>query len=397
MDQRARERGIVAASGCRASKNVCAASAHPPASLWRRLGASAIVPVPSRPASPTLHILVRARLCLAGAFALTALAGHGCADDGGAGLLAPGDASGNTEPTWELCRPFIPVCTSTSEAALCNQAGDGYSEVTACAHGEYCFEASGQCSPPLCQPTDLVCQSAFATTRCRSDGSGWEPIQTCAKDSYCTQGFCVPSECLGAVLLVIDRSASMRPHWESVQASIEAVVRGNPQSRFGVIGFPVGAGCDVDGRAGVAVLTENSKEIASWLRDEDPTTVGRTPLLSAMQAVEANAEAIFGGHPGTVIVLSDGEDTCSYRSIDDDAERRGAIAHDLAAFTGSLRNAHSVNTYVIGYLFGDDPVELDAVAAAGGTEYAAHIPVGNEEQLTNAFKGIVTDFKDCFH
>ena len=177
----------------------------------------------------------------------------------------------------------------------------------------------------------------------------------------------------------------MKPHWGTVRESVLKLVSAHDKTRFGLMAFPAEGKCSIP--AGPAIpLTGYGKSI---LFDAYFQTYGpgmSTPLLAAVKQVRDSRENLFGDQAGTVVILSDGEDTCE--------GPKPKIISELKSEITAL-TAQGVKTYVIGYNYQGDTGQLNVMARSGGTGYETFIPAGNEAELNDAFKGIVSDIKLC--
>jgi hypothetical protein len=305
--------------------------------------------------------------------------------DAGPTADAPGPADALPLADVVACTPNELLCLGPTTSATCKASGGGVTKVIECPTGKFCRPETGLCQPPLCTPIKVECLDQASYRTCASDGSAWSEPQACPDKYLCSGDECVYENCMGHVLLVVDRSGSMFDHWNSVLKSMVTLIQENPKARFGLVGFPIiNTACDVRAGIEVALEPDNVASFIDWFSSNQP--YGWTPLKAAMTAVEGFAPTLFAGVPGTIVVLSDGADTCD---VD--------VVTALAAITSDLWTQHEIQTYVIGYAFEDqDTSQLDAMAANGGTKHTTYIAAGNETELTNAFKGIVSDFKLCF-
>jgi hypothetical protein len=317
------------------------------------------------------------------ALAIAAGQGAACAEEGGRPLVAL-DGGPPAEAT--LCAPGQWQCPSVLARALCSEDGGEYGVPEACPAGQRCAGSTGECRDLLCTPGDTSCAGDRSVSRCSDDGQTWLAPEYCNPGTFCIQAQCALGGCLGHVLLLIDRSGSMDQHWGEVRRSVLRLVSENPTARFGVMGFPQWYTCEVPSWPQIGLSTHNlDAKLASFFDDHPPG--GPTPLAAALELVKAKAASLFGGEAGTLVVLSDGADTC---------EDPGTILETLAAVTTSLRQERGVTTWVIGYRYTGDEAQLDAIAAQGGTASGVYLLAGDEQELDEAFRGIVTDWKLCF-
>ncbi len=322
------------------------------------------------------------------------LAGPDTADAGAPDLPAPPDVGVS-------CTPWERRCVSQTETATCGADGRSWGPPALCADGEICVVATGQCTPSFCRPWARECTGPAAFHICLEDGSAWSPEEVCEAGDRCDQGRCLAGECVPAVMFLVDRSSSMAEQWDDVQNSIRGVVAANPSMYFGVSAFPARdgffqAGCTTgDGWPHVPIQGDASTVVFDWFSSHEPN--GATPLAGSLEWMSQNVAAVWGGaiEGSYLVVLSDGEDTCSCGGYPEDSEQRlDCLVDEIAGYTQALAAA-SVRTYVIGYNYWGDPEQLNAIAANGGTSETEYIPAGSEESLTNVFERLMTDMKLC--
>jgi hypothetical protein len=303
--------------------------------------------------------------------------------------FSPADVA-STPDVNQVCAPGQWFCPALGESALCDGQGLAF-EIFPCDEGASCLTETGQCEHTVCQPYQVVCTGDVGYSTCGPDGQGWGPDIACEPGYYCANDHCVLGECLGHVLLLIDRSSSMVPHWGAVEASVIGLVAGHESARFGLMAFPQDLPCTVSDVPDIPLTHfEATETFGAYFDAHGPGQT--TPLLAALEQVEGAAESLFGGEQGILVLLSDGEDTC---------EKMGPgpppnLAGPLAAITASLLESHGVRTYVIGYNYEGDPQQLDTIASAGGTPFVTHLAAGDEGELIDAFQGIIDDWKLCF-
>ena len=253
-------------------------------------------------------------------------------------------------------------------------------------------------SAAICEANTKYCIDETTAQVCRGDGSEWVTID-CPETQTCLDGVCLQPECFPGVMFLVDRSTSMHPHWDSVAASIESVVNMHPGVRFGLSAFPAsedffGACSTGDDWPHVGIQSDSNTVLADWFSNNGVS--GSTPLVNAMEWMSENSASIWGGEEvGSLIVLSDGQDKCDCSRWDDDDVRRSECAADDLAEATQLLQQQNVNTYVIGYNYSGNTLELDAIAANGGTAFSEPVFAGNESQLANVFDELVRDIKLC--
>ena len=257
---------------------------------------------------------------------------------------------------------------------------------------------NSESSAAVCEANTKYCIDETTAQVCRGDGSEWVTIE-CPETQTCLDGVCLMPECFPGVMFLVDRSTSMHSHWNSVGASIQTVVNLHPGVRFGLSAFPAsedffGSCSSGDGWPHVEIQSQSNTVLADWFNNHGVS--GATPLVNAMEWMSENAASIWGGEEvGSLIVLSDGQDKCDCSFYDDDdVARSECAAEDLAEATASLRQ-QNVNTYVIGYNYSGNTLELEAIASNGGTAFSSPVFAGGEAQLANVFDELVRDIKLC--
>ncbi len=212
-------------------------------------------------------------------------------------------------------------------------------------------------------------------------------------------------EVTSRVMLLEDVSGSMDDglegwrgpsKWEIAVDAIASMVNTYEESiQFGLDLFPSPGGddsCDVSDPVRADVQYSNAQNIIDILDDDGPD--GATPLLLGISNfLDASyASGFTSGEPGGyLVVISDGMDTCGPEGvwIDNDI---GADAAQLATATETLLSTHGIQTFVIGFGFGDedtvDAAQLDAIAQAGGTQFDTFFDAQNEDELNEALSSI---------
>lgn len=288
------------------------------------------------------------------------------------------------EGACQLCAPGARFCPDDDTSAVCEDSGEAFRDPTSCEAGTACHPFGGACLEPICEPGGIECTSGLSFHHCLSSGTGWDSESlSCPKDFVCTEGQCIYKPCLPTVLLLVDRSGSMVDNWPEVKDSVRNVVAGNPEAQFGLMSFPFDGKCGVLYAPEIPIATHDPDLFDAWFDLHVPE--GATPLTEAMFGVLTSADIVFGAYKGALILLSDGGETCDQNDV----------TSDLMALTDGLLEDKGIQTWVIGYKFTGDPVQLTAIASRGGTELGTYIPAGSESELTDAFQAVVNDFKQC--
>lgn len=288
------------------------------------------------------------------------------------------------------------TCVNASKARQrCTSGELTWQEDTLCKANETCME--GECR--ACVPDLVQCLSETTYRRCSADGKAWSGTLSCPDAEAClledpqpagqtAAGRCFPYACSPRVLLLVDYSGSMGSHWASVRASVKKLVESNPDLRFGLKAFPdvQDGNCAVSANLEIPFGADNAAAFDQWFADHPP--IGATPLAAGIEAMRQNAATIFGALGGSMIVLSDGEDSCYWN-------QGIGIQAFLALATSGLFVDHRVTTYAIGYSYGSTAGELDVVARNGGSGLQNFIPAGSETELTTALNGVIDKVKFC--
>ncbi len=312
---------------------------------------------------------------------LSSLTYRECGADGvWAEELACGEDKGCAS---DECCNFTGACNGDGEAVALCITDDGtvlQDETTPCAQGTQCY--NGTCVS--CIPGTTQC-SGDAYQECLPSGLEFGPTTACPTGEVCVGGACTVDGCLPRVLLVVDRSGSMSSDWSDVIASVDALSQNNP-GYYGLIAFPGTLdSCAAPDELDVPMALNNSFALNLWMSNANVT--GATPLLEVMDKLVWLAPTALGGKPGTVVVLSDGDDSCA----------SGNITGQLGDIAATLNNQYAIVTYAIGYGYDQagDSAELNALISKGGSGQAQHIVAGSEAELTDVFQGIIDDIKYC--
>jgi hypothetical protein len=286
------------------------------------------------------------------------------------------------------CWPGDPACQSLQMVGQCAADGSEILEDTLelCPDGEVCRASEGVCVVPVCEPESWRCVNPFVYQICDAIGSQWEASEACPDNFVCKETGCVYAPCVPTVLFLVDRSGSMDDKWSAVHASVSAIVSDNPEAIFGLSHFPSGASsesCSASPGLRVPFSFAGIDPFDAYFTTTTPE--GLTPLVEAVEVISKYADSVFGAYKGSLVVLSDGGETCISEEI-------GVRLTDAVT---ELKVVHGVSTYVIGYNFSGDTYQLDVMAANGGTSFTSHIVAGDEASLIDAFQSVVNDIKLC--
>ncbi|MCK6572783.1 VWA domain-containing protein [Myxococcota bacterium] len=315
------------------------------------------------------------------------------------------DAAADTDPAPDtpaegVCTPDDVRCPDEFTVETCAPDGRGWAQTGVCGGDERCQRDAGGCAPIVCEPGEARCADEQTALICLNDGSEFGVVP-CDDEEVCTDGRCLAPLCFPGVMFAVDRSSSMGPHWQDVRRAVAATIMNNPAVRFGLSAFPSENGGFVGCASGdwphVPIQPDAGPAIDAWFAGWD--VGGATPISSTMEYMAANVDALWGAERGDgyLIVLSDGADTCSCSLYDEERqaeERIACIADELTTATQSLAT-QGIHTYVIGYAYGDDPTQLEVMAANGDTETGEYLVAGSEASLTLVFDQILRDVKFC--
>ena len=219
------------------------------------------------------------------------------------------------------------------------------------------------------------------------DGSTWVPSSSGRGGS--TTRPRIPSGCHARILVIFDRSGSMGGEWSdtgeqkwrvAATALASAIEPLADHLTVGAILFPSltpGAdGCwPVDPIEASLPFTSGASMLAAWEGMTDPLEIGgSTPIDTAFARAD---EALDDGDgtPTAVVLLTDGQPTCSERPS---AIERAAAWH-----------ARGISTHVVGLPGAHGTETLDAIARAGGTDAA--LSVDEPAALTDRLSRIATE------
>jgi hypothetical protein len=130
--------------------------------------------------------------------------------------------------------------------------------------------------------------------------------------------------------------------------------------------------------------------------------IGATPLYCAMnQFLELDYAEGFPeyGYESYLLVVSDGQDTCGtlpylsvecFDGINEDFGDYSIYPYHLTAKTEELLDL-GIKTIAIGFGSDVDPVQLNAIAAAGGTPFTEYLHAEDAVELNDALETIVSE------
>ena len=318
----------------------------------------------------------------------------GGGDDGSSN----GDGS-NGEPDALPCvQPGGRVC---DDGAIYECRGGTWSLVEECEGSETCDVTSVTCVNRVCDRGESRCVDCNNVQFCEPDGADWMPPQPCGNLQTCLNGSCVGPHCAPSVMFLVDRSRSMAQSWSAVRNSIHSVAGLNYSIGYGLTVFPSREEasayhsedhrrCSVgDDWPNVPILNDAEDALRDYF--DTNTVTGSTPLERALRHIAASPSEFWpAGQGGYLIVITDGEDTCTTT----ESCGSSCVASQLGDHTRSLLQ-QGIKTYVVGYNYEGDRVGLTAIAENGGTTVGAHLEVGSELGLTTVLQGLMLKIKAC--
>ena len=352
--------------------------------------------------------------------ALAALLSSACSKPDNGNSITMGDAPTGESTTQETSSsdgedPTTVPPAGNSEGSPCSEEGGRLCEADAiftCQGGQWvfvetcvapmtCSFESITCVERACERGDKRCIDDQTIQFCSPDQTRWQDPQACGEEAVCINDSCVGQDCFPGVMFLVDRSTSMGESWDNVARALEAVIRENESVRFGLSVFPSEAppdsgwlgslsGCNSgEGWPNIPIASDAGDDIANWFGRNGVT--GATPLEGAMEWFAQNSTEIWNGEEaGYLVVVSDGEDTCT----GDDSCGNDCVAEYLAIHTRALAR-QNVKTYVIGYNYDGSPIELNAIAANGGTSFTDYVYAGGEDMLAGVFEEFIREIKEC--
>lgn len=153
---------------------------------------------------------------------------------------------------------------------------------------------------------------------------------------------------------------------------------GSDSDNFCGVDYPVMKDCALDNEDAIVGLMSGLKP------------AGNTPLGKAMESFALKQDYAPGFTNAKsnkyLLVVSDGKDSCYYGSVD-----------KLTEVTETLLNEHRVRTFVIGFGTGADPEQLNAIAAAGGTDFKEYFDAQSSADLKAALDEISSSIVSCYY
>jgi hypothetical protein len=251
--------------------------------------------------------------------------------------------------------------------------------------------------------------------------AGGRPSGTSNPDETCEQHTVGSGRTAPDILIVLDRSLSMKPEdgsvnrWDpSVSAIKEITSQLESRVAFGLMTFSGGGNggggggnlsCAA-GRVNVDVAENTAGEIAQALDNIRPA--GATPTAVTMAAARDYMQNLQGGPddrpaPKYVLLVTDGAPNCTNGQPPQGGSASAPGSQEPAQVDATVAAIEEMasrgfRTYVLGYDTQNDAAlrdALDRMARAGGTGDRAHRPVGDEASLVSTFQSITGNVLSC--
>jgi hypothetical protein len=224
------------------------------------------------------------------------------------------------------------------------------------------------------------------------------------------------------IMILMDMSHSMAAGSPSkyeqtataVTSALTALEQGGADLEWGLLLFPHGGSCDVDG-VQVPIGPGQAPAITAAIQAAQPE--GNTPLVKAVRLATASYGSLADGRAHYLLVATDGQPNCgsSERWCLQDADCdpgetcsgipflvgtcEGPDPADQATLALGEALAAGVRTYVVGLDIGaEDQETLNRLAAAGGTARAGspqYYPAADQATLTQALTTIAGQVIAC--
>ncbi|MGM0576841.1 MAG: vWA domain-containing protein [Myxococcota bacterium] len=281
-------------------------------------------------------------------------------------------------------------CTSTWGMEVCDAEAGGYAETT-CPLVTPCSGDPAGCrlpEPPFCIPGRPDCVDALSRQVCADDGRSWEEgVEGCPVGTVCNFGHCVDESCMGRLMLLIDRSASMADRWPDVYVATWRVLDAHLNVRYGLTFYPR----QLDDLKAPSFPTlpighfNNVSVMAAVFAANPPR--GPSPLLEVLGRMVESPETYFGDPGVHLVILTDGRPGCDGPAA--------SCADDLGKLVSRLHDRHGVTTWPIGFGYDADPANLQAVAEYGGSPWDTWVPADDGEELEAAMATILEQAAGC--
>ncbi|MDJ0763378.1 MAG: vWA domain-containing protein [Myxococcota bacterium] len=205
---------------------------------------------------------------------------------------------------------------------------------------------------------------------------------------------------LPRLMLLQDLSFSMNSNassnWHQAKQAIKATLeKYKKQIAFGFDGFPNATNCVVSRPPYLDCDPQNAQIIIDEIDSLDlfrstPLYLGLKNFTKTGYAPNCTAQ----DRRRYLLLISDGADSCGAGGPIDP---HGASAEELAEVTSSVLESTGTATFVIGYGSGVNPYQLNAIAAAGGTEFDEYIAAQHQFEFEHALDIVYAAVADCVY
>ncbi|MCC6646897.1 MAG: VWA domain-containing protein [Polyangiaceae bacterium] len=324
---------------------------------------------------------------------------------GGCGVKCPSGTNAGPKCKAQLC--FLECLTGYAD---CNKTEADGCETSTASDVNNCGVCGSKCpSGTNGKPSCFNGQCGFACTAPFGDCNGIaadgcesnldnDPkncgacAKKCDNGGKCVNGACacagssVQAELLPLDMYVMfDNSGSMQgQRWDSATAAMTGFLQspGSNGMGVGIDFFPYQDGCSSAGyanpRVPIAKLPGNAAALVGAINAADPDGPN-TPTLPAVEGARDYARSFKTANPThkvIVVLVTDGQPNgCS-----------SSVASASTAAADSFNGNPSVPVFVVGV--GNSLQNLDAIAAAGGTQKAIIVNSGDSAQFLQAMKDI---------
>ncbi len=329
--------------------------------------------------------------------------GAGCGDSTG-----ESETDGSiTSATTNSASTGSVASSGVSESATSTMTSVGGSESDASTSGSSGESTDGSTSSPMTSSTsgDPTTEDPSSTSETETTGA-WEPMP-CQVETTLTEP--APSN----VLFVLDKSGSMSmemwdhdsnpqtplvTRWTSLYQVVEFVVTEfNETINFGAKLFPkydagsyINEGaCDVEPGIEVPVADMNAQSVLNGIPGEDFEVLGGTPVYSGLVEAYNYLNGLDDDIPRAVILVADGEISCSESELDAMVEVEKAWSQE------------GIGTYVVGIdASAGTEAQLNLYAEVGGKPNPdggaiLFYQTFNQDDLKEAMQKIVYDTISC--
>ena len=238
-----------------------------------------------------------------------------------------------------------------------------------------------------------------------ADGDGDTDGDACDE-----QNFAIEMEPVKLMILQ-DMSMSMNEEtptkWSEAQKALVTLLEDPLYGNiwFGFDGFPDDGNCGVDNPVLVDTSAGTAASIAARIRNiASMSGSAATPLCTALRKFDTSLFPTYA--PGFtaddaaryLLLVSDGGDPCwNTKAKCGSNALVGGRAPSIAEYEAKIAAllAQGIRTFAVGFGSGVNPAELNAIAAAGDTQFDYYMVASNEQELEDAFDAIAGSVISC--